>query len=257
MRRYAGDAIRDDVRILRDAYDHMTAFGRTDAMCEVGTLLPPRESSWVLADFMVNPADRPGSTLEVWATDEARTSDSAEAWVGPSRGKKTHPLFVKHRLPFAEPRDPDRGAGSPKVFLVHGRNHGPRDTIKAFLLEQHIKPVILEEQPNRGATLIEKLEQNSGVDYAIVLLTPEDRCVPAGSTTPVLRARQNVILELGYLFGVLGRDRVAAIVVGDLEQPSDVRGLAYIPFDEAGGWKVSLGRELRAAGFAVDLNLTA
>ncbi|MCI0142156.1 nucleotide-binding protein [Arthrobacter bambusae] len=41
------------------------------------------------------------------------------------------------------------------------------------------------------------------------MLTPDDQGGPAGVMKP--QARQNVVLELGYFFGRLGRDRVAAI----------------------------------------------
>jgi predicted nucleotide-binding protein len=88
---------------------------------------------------------------------------------------------------------------------------------------------------------------------AVVLLTPDDEgCVKGG--TPVPRARQNVVLELGYFVGRLGRDRVCALKRGEVEIPSDFGGVVYEPFDDAGGWRQALGRELQDAGFAIDWN---
>jgi predicted nucleotide-binding protein len=66
------------------------------------------------------------------------------------------------------------------------------------------------------------------------------------------RARQNVILELGYFMGKLGRERVVALLKGDLEHPSDYDGVNYVPID--GAWQLQLSQELHAAGLKVDLN---
>ncbi len=93
----------------------------------------------------------------------------------------------------------------------------------------------------------------SDVGFAVVLLTPDDVGGPLdGDTQP--RARQNVILELGYFVGKLGRSRVAVFKQGDVEVPSDFGGVVYIQFDGAGAWQQALGKELREAGFDVDWN---
>lgn len=67
------------------------------------------------------------------------------------------------------------------------------------------------------------------------------------------RARQNVILELGYFLGRLGRDRVVVLNEETIEAPSEIRGIAYVALDPAGRWRYDLARELAAAGLAVDL----
>jgi predicted nucleotide-binding protein len=71
------------------------------------------------------------------------------------------------------------------------------------------------------------------------------------------RARQNVILELGYFIGKLGRSRVAVLLAPGTEQPSDILGIAYIPLDRDGAWRLLVGRELKAGGVEVDLNRLA
>ena len=68
------------------------------------------------------------------------------------------------------------------------------------------------------------------------------------------RARQNVILELGYFLGKLGRDRVCSLVKGDVETPSDYDGVVHTEFDHSNGWMLKLAQELKAAGFDVDVN---
>ncbi|MBS1525004.1 MAG: nucleotide-binding protein, partial [Bacteroidetes bacterium] len=68
------------------------------------------------------------------------------------------------------------------------------------------------------------------------------------------RARQNVILELGYFFGKLGRRKVCALCSSDIELPSDISGILHIPLDTHGAWKSKLAKELKSTGFDIDMN---
>jgi predicted nucleotide-binding protein len=143
-----------------------------------------------------------------------------------------------------------------KVFVVHGRSMGWSETVARFLEQLRIEPVILHEQANRGDTLIEKLERHSDVPFAVVLLTPDDegRLAALGEVLRP-RARQNVVLELGYFAARLGRERVCALHGGEIEVPSDWHGVTWVALDDRGAWKMELFRELKAAGFDVDMNL--
>ena len=88
-------------------------------------------------------------------------------------------------------------------------------------------------------------------------MTPDDigrREDDPGPGVLQARARQNVIFELGFFIGALGPERVAALIKGTIEKPSDFDGVVYIRMDDQGGWKQTLARELQAAGFEVDLN---
>ena len=142
-----------------------------------------------------------------------------------------------------------------KVFVVHGHDEAAREGVARFLEKLGLEPVILHEKANQGQTLIEKVERHAEVAFAVVLLTPDDVGAEAGSTDTLLpRARQNVILELGYFLGKLGRPRIAALIKADVEKPSDYDGVVYISLDSAGAWKLLLGRELKSAGLSVDMN---
>jgi len=105
--------------------------------------------------------------------------------------------------------------------------------------------------------MIEKFEGHAVVGYAIVLLTGDDRggLADADPVTYRLRGRQNVILELGYFLGTLRRRNVAVLYEEGVEIPSDYEGVAYIPLDRGGAWRLLLAREMKAAGLDIDLNL--
>jgi predicted nucleotide-binding protein len=141
-----------------------------------------------------------------------------------------------------------------RVFLVHGHDNA-RDTINSFLSSQNIDPIILVEKPGAFRSIIEKFDDYADVEYAIVILTPDDVGRLADGTTRKLkgRARQNVILELGFFMGKLGRSRVCGVQKGVVEMPSDLGGIQMIDLKDK-DWMIKLGRELREAGFDVNLN---
>lgn len=144
-----------------------------------------------------------------------------------------------------------------RVFLVHGHHDGLLHEVARYLEKLKLDPVVLREQPNEGRTIIEKFVDYADVGYAVVLLTPDDRGgvaeTPYEQQRP--RARQNVVLELGYFIGKLSRNRVTALHMGDVEIPSDYSGVAFVAVDDRGAWRLELARELKASGLAIDMNL--
>lgn len=140
------------------------------------------------------------------------------------------------------------------VFLVHGHDTSAKETVARYLEKLGLNVVILHEQPSEGRTIIEKFEAHSGVGYAVVLLTPDD--VGAAAVSPDVltpRARQNVILELGYFTGKLGRSRICGLFKPGLELPSDMHGVLFIELDGQGGWRPKLAQELVRAGMKIEL----
>lgn len=199
----------------------------------------------------------------------ARTPDSAfqESYVhGLSRAESVLQSMIEEIEEFWEDESPAvprttepviAFEGNVKdVFVVHGRDSETKETVARFLAQLELNPIILHEQPNEGRTVIEKFERHAAVGFAVVLLTPDDVGALADQQNNLLpRARQNVVLELGYFMGRLGRQRVCALVKEGLEIPSDVAGVVYVPFDVGGAWKLALVRELKSCGFDVDANL--
>ncbi len=136
-----------------------------------------------------------------------------------------------------------------KVFIVHGHDYPMRDAVSDYIRKLGLEPIILEDKPSGNKTLIEKLEEWQDVDFAIVLLSPDDI---GGKNKNELktRARQNVIFELGLFIGWLKRKNVCAISKSIEELPSDYLGPVFVNFNK--DWKLSLYRELRRAGFVID-----
>jgi predicted nucleotide-binding protein len=140
------------------------------------------------------------------------------------------------------------------VFIVHGHDQAAKHTIAGFVRRLGLNPIILDEQVNRGQTIIEKFEENADeAGFAIVLLTPDDVGAPKDKQDQLKpRARQNVVLELGYFMGKLGRERVCPLLKDEVEKPSDIDGLVYVPMDNFNGWQLKLAKEMKQAGLPVD-----
>jgi predicted nucleotide-binding protein len=139
------------------------------------------------------------------------------------------------------------------VFIVHGHDSVAKlDTARVLEGLLGFAPVILHEKANVGRVLIEKLEGEAGtVGFAVVLLTADDLGRAKAAGDDQTRARQNVVFELGFFIGLIGRPRVVALYEPGVELPSDLSGLVYLELDPRGGWKKDLARELDAAGFTV------
>ncbi|EAB9843035.1 TIR domain-containing protein [Salmonella enterica] len=140
------------------------------------------------------------------------------------------------------------------VFIVHGRDDLAKTEVARFIEQLGLKAIILHEQDNGGKTIIEKIEEYTNVGYGIVLYTPCDIGSLGNDKNLKPRSRQNVVFEHGYLIGKLGRNKVSALVKAQVEIPSDLNGLVYTELDKAGGWKLSIAKELTREGYSIDLN---
>ncbi len=144
------------------------------------------------------------------------------------------------------------------VFVVYGHNKTARNQLEAMLRRWNLEPIILDQMPSSGATIIEKLEKCiKETGFGIVLATPDDIGYPSGGDEKKkFRVRQNVVLELGMLLAKLGRSKVAILLstAEEMEKPSDIEGLVYIPFkDDVEEAKVLLAKELKQNGYEIDL----
>lgn len=140
-----------------------------------------------------------------------------------------------------------------KIFVVHGHDNEAKLEVARFVEKLGFEPIILHEQASGSKTIIEKIETYSDIGFGIVLYTPCDIGAKNSESSNLRgRARQNVVFEHGFLTGKLGRHNVCSLVKGDLEVPTDISGIIYIPMDS--DWKLKLAKELRTAGCPVDMN---
>jgi predicted nucleotide-binding protein len=123
-------------------------------------------------------------------------------------------------------------SGNKNVFIVHGHDLAARRDLKDFLGRLGLNPVILEEQDDRGMTVIEKFEYYAAIcSFAFIMMTPDDPTQHVESVDErSWRARQNVIMELGWFIAQLGRHRVAILYKDGTEIPSDIHGVLYARF---------------------------
>lgn len=138
-----------------------------------------------------------------------------------------------------------------QIFVVHGHNEAINQEVARTIEKLGLEAIILREQTNSSKTIIEKFESYARkVGFAVILLTADDKVEGEAN----FRARQNVIFEMGYFMGALGRSHVLCLLQEKVEKPGDIDGVIYTSFDQAGAWKMSLIKELRGCGYKVDAN---
>jgi predicted nucleotide-binding protein len=141
-----------------------------------------------------------------------------------------------------------------KIFIVHGHDNEMLKASEIFLTKLGLEPIILHKQPNQGRTIIEKFEDFSDVDFAIVLFSPDDLGRSKEQEELKPRPRQNVVFELGFFIGKLSRKNVVVLYrnVPNFEMLSDFQGVLFIPYQE--NWEFSVLKEMKSVGFDIDGN---
>jgi predicted nucleotide-binding protein len=191
------------------------------------------------------------TTWEQWARDQ---SDELSLYMRRLESVRARlELWVDDATEMAGRQEPNMKG---PIFVVHGHDEAVLHTaVRLVEKTTDRKVIVLREQPNSGRALIEKFEElASSAAFAILLVTGDDIGGPKTAAMGDLRerARQNVVFELGFFFGKLGRVRVAVLLSEGVEKPSDIEGLVYNAIDTNGAWKTSLVKEFEAAGIGVD-----
>lgn len=144
---------------------------------------------------------------------------------------------------------------SDTVIAIHGHDDESKASVAGFIKKLGFKAVILHENTNAGQTIIDKFERIAATsDYAVVILTLDDiGALKENPDKTNLRARQNVILGLGYLYGALGRAKVSVLVKEGAEILSNDLGVSCTLMDPKGTWRLSLARYMKSAGLSFDI----
>ncbi|MBB6017316.1 putative nucleotide-binding protein [Deinococcus radiopugnans ATCC 19172] len=163
-----------------------------------------------------------------------------------SEGIKSIEVETKAFLDFWSTLNSKNTSISPlpkKVFISHGRKEDWRKVQEYVERTLEIPTLELAQEANKGRTIFQKLvDESDSCGYAIIIMTGDDL-----TTDEQIRARENVIHELGYFQGKYGPDRVCLLHEEGVNIPTNIAGWVYIPFPE-GGIEAALGgitRELK------------
>jgi predicted nucleotide-binding protein with TIR-like domain len=123
----------------------------------------------------------------------------------------------------------------PVVLLIHGHSPDWREVKDWMIAKKLAAPCVMLESYGEGKTLPEKFEMLADrAEAAIAFVTPDDLGGPvAGEILRNPRARQNVWIEVGWFWGRLGRRRVLLLVKGDVELPSDLKGIDHATYSDS------------------------
>jgi predicted nucleotide-binding protein len=151
-------------------------------------------------------------------------------------------------LPSASPAN--TASLPPTVLIIHGHDDHLKKEVQLFITRCGLQDLVWHEVPDGNHTIIEKLTSDTiHISYAIALLTADDLQADGS-----FRARQNVLFEIGYYIGKLGRSRVRMLCKNNPTIPSDLQGILFTNYDTKGAWRISLAQEMKAAGLNIDLN---
>lgn len=150
---------------------------------------------------------------------------------------------------------PRAATRSERVFVVHGHDLATRAEVVEALETLGLDAVLLSAKANEARSVMEKLEHETDVGYAVVPYSPDDQVVGEAEDA-VWRARKSVVLEQGYFIGTLVRDEVTILGRSPeaLDIPSDDLGAMYVDFDAGGAWRLKLALELKAAELPIDID---
>jgi predicted nucleotide-binding protein len=155
------------------------------------------------------------------------------------------------------PSPAEAPSGGGRVFVVHGRDDGVKETVTRFLDKMDLKPVLFHDRQQEGETALDRLgDQEKGPHaFAVFALTTEDL---AGSNPSrqgeVSAPSRSMLFDLGFFLGSLGRERVIALRSGNGPSPLDYYGVRTLPLDDGALWELLLARDMKRAGLNVDMN---
>lgn len=147
---------------------------------------------------------------------------------------------------------------SNQIFIVHGNEITMLNAVVATLKRLGHESLISHDRSLEDKSIFQKFIDHPGIGFAVVLLSADDIGYRKDQTPNEarLRARQNVVFELGFLMGKLGRERVFVLYVEqrNFELPTSYFEAIYTPYDRFGHWQFELVRRLKSCDYKVDAN---
>jgi predicted nucleotide-binding protein len=134
-----------------------------------------------------------------------------------------------------------------QVLILHGQKD-QKETIAAFIQALMLEPVLIDNHPEiePGLELLDAF--STGVDLAILVLANDPEIEKPESRMP-LHMNQNIVYELGYFRGKLGRKHVCVLYLDnfreEVEALSAFTGVVFIPLDTDGVWMTQLAKTIQ------------
>jgi predicted nucleotide-binding protein len=146
---------------------------------------------------------------------------------------------------------------SRRIIVVSGADSEMKQALIGALTKLSLMPLVMCEEPSQGKKILENFSRDyADVGFAVVLLSPDDFAYATNEAAAKrkLRAQQDVVFELGFLLGKLGKDNVIVFwrECVNFESPIDLEGMKVTAFDDQDSWKLALIRELTNCGYTVN-----
>jgi len=135
-------------------------------------------------------------------------------------------IFEKHLASSRLPSPPKPAPQKPRIFIGHGNSTQWRN-LKDHLHDKHSYDVEAYEIGARAGHAIRDILEDmlAKSSFAVLVMTGEDK-----DSNGQLRARQNVIHELGLFQGKLGFSRAIVLLEEETEEFSNIHGINQIRY---------------------------
>ncbi len=143
-----------------------------------------------------------------------------------------------------------------RVFVISGSDEEMKKAVTKALTKLWLTPIVLCEEPGHGKKIVDQSADYADVNFVVVLLSPDEYAYAKTDehSKRKLRPQQDVIFELGFVLGKLGKDKVMVLFreSDTFEVPTIFASLKVTAFDDRDSWKLALLRELASSGYVVD-----
>lgn len=132
-----------------------------------------------------------------------------------------------------QPPPPPPAPEAPKnaIFIGHGKDLTAVEQLRKLLEQMGVKGVTVKDEAHAGRPISQKVADCMRDCSAAIFIASADDDALDSDGKPIIRARQNVIYELGAASFVYGQ-RIVIFKENGVEFPSDFSDLGYIPYDK-------------------------
>jgi len=225
-----------------------------------GKLLNPAKAQKALIFWSYEPADKlvlPSQEPLIVAKDKGAAAEAVEA----SKVKGAYVCtekYLPHTRKAQVSSETVTSSARRRVLVACGSDDEMKDALTAALAKLRLVSVVLCEEPGHGRKIVERFADYADIEFAVVLLSPDDYVYSKGEepSKRKLKPALDVVFELGFLLGKLGKEHVLVVFreseKREFDVPIDFEAIKAAPFDDRDSWKIALVRELTNCGYTVE-----